>query len=1026
MKFHFRRLLCWSFFIGLAACSNPDETIPLQVPAGYQVEIVAGSDLVDYPMFATLDETGRLFVFESIGNVYETSEQAVENPQFRIKLLEDLDQDGKYDKSTVFADQLSFPQGGVFVDGSLIASSAPDLLKLTDTDGDGVADQREVLLSGWTLNVNANSLIGPFLGPDGWLYLTSAIEGFDVTTLEGEQLKGETARIWRVRPDGTELEWVSAGGMNNPVELTFTDAGELIGTQTFFVDPQRGVRDAITHWTEGGIYGKRNSNIDRDGLPRTGGLLPVVSQYSRVAPVGIATYRSGFMQQDLAQNLFSTQFNTHQVVRHQLTRHGASFKMEDELFLWTENEDFHPTDILEDADGSLLMVETGGWFILGCPLSQVSKPQLKGAIYRITRQGMDEIEDPYGNEIDWASLPSNELAALVGDSRPFVADRALKEAISREHDAIDLLAEVLVEAESANSRVKAVYGCYRVNTPKSLQLLRAGFNDNDVNVRVAAVRAAGMTRSSIFVEELTGMLRDPEPSVVRQAATALGQIGSAEAVEAILEAVNQTNDRFVDHALKYALISIDQPEKLYQALKDATEPQIETILVALDQMPSGDLTAETVMPYLERGDLKPTALWVASHHPNWAPDLITYLQSSLASGDFTEEELSDYETIIENYCGTAEMQTFLVKMIREGDKMMKELALKGMGQCQIDPFPGHWLKEIKKLLGHSTDAGILARAVELIRLRGLSGFSGQLNRIAQNADYPVSLQVASINAGLTENKTLKEPQFLLLCRQFTGKGSPILTHNAAQVLTSAELSDEQMQYLAEEVLPVIDPFVLPRLLPAFEGSGDIDIGIKLAEHLQQLPSLDNYTEEYLTQLFSHYPDEIEGPLNDMLLKLRTVREQRINRISNLEKVIGTGSEEAGRELYFGKATCSTCHTMNEGGGTLGPDLTSIQKDRSVHDIIEAIVFPSVSFVREYETYQITTPSGEFRGIIKEQTPDMLLLETAPGTTVRLAMSDVTAIEQLEVSMMPQGLDQILSEQEFSDLMAYLLGKDLVY
>jgi putative heme-binding domain-containing protein len=118
--------------------------------------------------------------------------------------------------------------------------------------------------------------------------------------------------------------------------------------------------------------------------------------------------------------------------------------------------------------------------------------------------------------------------------------------------------------------------------------------------------------------------------------------------------------------------------------------------------------------------------------------------------------------------------------------------------------------------------------------------------------------------------------------------------------------------------------------------------------------------------------------------------------------------------------------MKEGGGTLGPDLTSIQKDRSVHDIIEAIVYPSVSFVREYETYKVTTSSGELRGIIKEQTPDMLLLETAPETTVRVSMDDVTAIEQLEVSMMPQGLDQILSEQEFSDLMAYLLGKDLVY
>ena len=192
-------------------CSKVMAEVPVVLPSGlhvrdgYTAEVVAGPDLVDYPMFATLDPMGRMFVFESIGNVYRSNQAAIATPQFRIKLLEDLDEDGTYDRSTVFADSLSFPQGGVFYNGSLYATSAPDLLKLTDTDADGRADQKEVILSGWTLNVNANSLIGPFLGPDGWFYMTSAIMGFDVVTKEGERLMGETARIWRVIPDG--LPW---------------------------------------------------------------------------------------------------------------------------------------------------------------------------------------------------------------------------------------------------------------------------------------------------------------------------------------------------------------------------------------------------------------------------------------------------------------------------------------------------------------------------------------------------------------------------------------------------------------------------------------------------------------------------------------------------------------------------------------------------------------------------------------------------------------------------------------------------
>ena len=75
-----------------------------------------------------------------------------------------------------------------------------------DTDCDGVADKREVLLTGWTLNANAATLSGPFFGPDGWMYMADARRGFEIKNKEGPVLKGKGARIWRCRPDGTGLE----------------------------------------------------------------------------------------------------------------------------------------------------------------------------------------------------------------------------------------------------------------------------------------------------------------------------------------------------------------------------------------------------------------------------------------------------------------------------------------------------------------------------------------------------------------------------------------------------------------------------------------------------------------------------------------------------------------------------------------------------------------------------------------------------------------------------------------------------
>jgi hypothetical protein len=101
---------------------NAERSAAIKVPEGYSVEVVAGPDLVDYPMFGTVDETGRLFLFESTGDVYAKSEDAIKDPKFRINLLEDTNADGIYDKSTIFADKVGFPQGGVFYKGSLYAS----------------------------------------------------------------------------------------------------------------------------------------------------------------------------------------------------------------------------------------------------------------------------------------------------------------------------------------------------------------------------------------------------------------------------------------------------------------------------------------------------------------------------------------------------------------------------------------------------------------------------------------------------------------------------------------------------------------------------------------------------------------------------------------------------------------------------------------------------------------------------------------------------------------------------------------
>ena len=158
-------------------------------------------------------------------------------------------------------------------------------------------------------------------------------------------------------------------------------------------------------------------------------------------------------------------------------------------------------------------------------------------------------------------------------------------------------------------------------------------------------------------------------------------------------------------------------------------------------------------------------------------------------------------------------------------------------------------------------------------------------------------------------------------------------------------------------------------------------------------------------------------------KLKEVRAERLGRIQTIEGSITKGDIERGRILFFGKAICYTCHAIDNEGGNFGPDLTSIQRDRSAHDLVEAIVYPGVSFVREYETYQIKTKDHTYTGIIQEQTSDIIRLGISPQESVQIQRKDIISTEIQDVSLMPLGLDKLLTEQEIADLMAFLIGQD---
>ncbi|GAH08097.1 unnamed protein product, partial [marine sediment metagenome] len=232
---------------------NPSFNPPsITLPDGYIAEVAAAPPLVERPMMAAFDEYGRLFVSESSGVNLNDKELDKKKPH-SIKLLEDTDNDGIFDKSTVFADNMTFPQGALWLQDSLYVMSPPSLWRLEDTTGDGVADVREELVTGFKYTGNAADVHGPFLHQNGRIYWCHGRKGHTVVDTDTGRTVSDNkgARIWSCFPDGSDVQVHAGGGMDNPVEVDFMDNGDIVGSINLFYGRPRG--DTLNHWIYGGV-----------------------------------------------------------------------------------------------------------------------------------------------------------------------------------------------------------------------------------------------------------------------------------------------------------------------------------------------------------------------------------------------------------------------------------------------------------------------------------------------------------------------------------------------------------------------------------------------------------------------------------------------------------------------------------------------------------------------------------------------------------------------------------------------------
>ncbi len=1012
--------------VGWLFLGEPDSAIDLiRVPEGFELQLAAGPPLVERPIVAAFDEQGRLYVAESSGSNEKVEKQLQKKPHSILR-LEDVDGDGTFDTRVVFADRMMFPEGTLWFDGSLYVAAPPSIWKLTDTDGDGVADRREEWFQGKTLTGCANDLHGPYLGLDGWIYWCKGAFAEQTHPRPGKApLVTRAAHVFRRRPGDTFVESVMTGGMDNPVDVVFTPGGERIVSATFVRQPGQGRRDGLIHAVYGGVYGKAHGVTD--GHKRTGELLPPMTHFGPGAPCGLARYHSAVFGREYQDNLFTSLFNLHKVTRHVLVPKGATFETHDSDFLVSTAQDFHPTDVLEDADGSLLVIDTGGWYKLCCPTSQLAKPDVPGAIYRIRKSGAPRIKDPRGRRTNWDGLKSEELAGLLDDERPAVRSQAIHRLSRLETETFSALAETLMKSRSVRARRGAVWALTRIEDGRAREMVRTALSDRDDTVRQAALHSISAWQDAGALPQLMELLKSGSSHLQRIAAEAVGRIGDPSAVPGLLAQAASENDRILEHALTYALIEIDDPIGTAEGLQSASSTTRKAALIALDQMDAGRLAPETVTATLSSEDLplQDAAWWIISHHPDWGADLTGFFRRHLADRTLTPQEHQDLEQRLAELSTSAAIQELLASLVQETTSTDSRIAaLRSMAQAPLRELPAAWTTSLASVLSEKrTDlVGAAVSTVTALPLpeEGADDLKSVLLRIGSDVRRKKSVRLQAL-AAVPEGPGNLEPELFDALIDSLEPDQPLVLRTAGStVLGKAPLLRGQLLTLADS-LGRVGPLELPKLLSAFSNSDDESVGERLLASLRESHSLGSLRPDQLQSSLLSFPEPVRKQGMELLSSLDLNIAQQKALLEKLLKSCKGGDARRGQSVFNGsKAACSSCHEVGYLGGDLGPDLSRIGQIRSERDLLESMVFPSTSFVRSYEPVVIETKSGEVHnGVLREDSRDEVLLVTGAETRIRLARTEIAEIRPGTVSVMPSGLDQLLSERELADLLAFL-------
>ncbi|MFN9267247.1 MAG: HEAT repeat domain-containing protein [Planctomycetaceae bacterium] len=1070
----------------------------LSVPPGYEVRLWAAEPRVANPVAFCLDHLGRVYVAETFRQLKGVEDNrdhpdwvdedlaartvddrleffrrhlgerlaTYEVEQDRIRLLEDTDGDGLADSDRVFADGFrSAVEGtgaGVLAhNGSVYYTNIPHLWRLRDLTGDGQADRRESLHSGYGVRVafRGHDLHGLCLGPDGRLYFSIGDRGLNVQTHEQRRLVyPDQGAVLRCELDGSDLEVVHAG-LRNPQELAFDDLGNLFtgDNNSDSGDKARWVAvvpGADSGWRMNFQYLPDRGPWNREKLwhPAHEGqpawILPPITNLAD-GPSGL-TYAPGVgFGPETAGRFFLCDFRgafAGSGIRVVKVEHrGAGYEVtENRQFLWR----VLATDVDFGPDGALWLSDwVEGWDGPG-----------KGRLLRVA--STLPAEQQAGAEMarllaeDFTALPVPRLLELLAHPGRQVRLRAQYELAERP---VEQVVPVLTKTLAARLEAPAPQQVARLHTlwclgqrvrtqarrvgpltgplrKASLEAVVGLLTDSDPELRGQAARVLADWGWREALAPVLPLVADQEPRVRFQAGLALAKLAATDASatdrvgSALIAAVraNDNADVYLRHALVEGLAGLPDPLWLRIPLADEHSAVRLAALLACRKLRRPEVA-------LGLADRDPGMVAEAARaiYDLPLPDQLPALARREVDAA-THSEATLWRVMGANHrVGGDEGAGRLAAMAADSKLPLplRTQALRLLADWTQprprDPVLGDW-RPLAPRPGEPAAQALTRHAETLLQgpapLRPLVLDAIARLEIAELAEAVVPLINDPGQPGELRGAALRAAARL--------RGGKLSTQAEAWLRDPVA----EVRMAALEHLPELNPTLLPATLERTlrEGTqGERQLAYRVLGRLSGEQGLDLLTGALQRGLEGGEPAGVlldlreaarargAESLKPLLARFTAADESHPLKSSRL--ALEGGDARRGERIFFEKAevSCLRCHVVRGRGGKVGPELTKIAADKTRGELLESIVLPNQTIAKGFEAMLLLTTSGrQVVGVLREEDDRQVTLVTAEGVVVSVPKPEIE--EQVRTkSAMPEDLAGKLTPFELRDLVEYL-------